>query len=306
MQLDYQMKRVYMKSIKTITTSLILIVLIISCEKDDVQKYDCSILSTNYFAIDEVRSWTKDFYLNDRLMKSETSGGGLSEYKYDNNGNKISEIVHGNRTDYEYNSNNQLIKRIHYSNGQISTSYVFVRQDSLIQMSYKVFNEDTSFVTNYHYSNNRLDSINSGTLNSYYYYTNEVDSVVRISEGNKTINRWHIKYKNGLRIFIEDWQYDMDGQETNHLIRTWEYNSGKVVIRIVTDRYDFHTGYDYTDRRTKYNDAGLKTRVEYYSKSNELMSYAIFIYDQSQLTRIEEYNNQDVLYRYTTYESTCD
>jgi hypothetical protein len=304
--LNSKLKSVIWKTFKfLICVSFISV--ISTCEKDDENSfsYDCMLKHTTYK--DSIAIYTlNEYFLNKMLIKLETSGGYYEERRYDRKCNLIFLIQNNTKWIYEYNQFNKVTKSIFYLDG-ILNSTTFTKYIDTLKIEEYTINEpsgDTAYFTKYYYNSEvRLDSsITDDSFNTYYYYSEEIDSSVSVGAYSRRIfDQTYTKYNNRKIISREYKSYSFNG----YSITTFEYNAKQLLSRR-TQKSHSSTGYNVQyDKRYYYNDINLLTRIENYNEYYSLVEYSILSYEDTDLIKIESFNNLNIAINYTLVEKTC-
>lgn len=285
-----------------------IISVLISCEKNQRElDFDCYINSTSYNSNDEIIFWSKDYYKNDNKIKFENSEGQMSEFHYDKSNNLISVIYENNKTEYEYNSENKRIKSKFYINNKLDYFSVTIYKDTLIQETFSIDNNgDTIGKTIYNYnSDDLIKSVISNNTETYYYYSENIDSV--ISSDTRGASTYKKYLKNDQKIYEEIRGFDYTGAELSYIIRNWEYNDDELLIRKTEETYySMQDDYFWSDNRYQYNSNNQKSRSESFDKSDNLLGYSIYYYDDLILKKYESFDNNNSLTSYTLIDNNCD
>lgn len=293
---------------KELLVVISIVFILISCEdnRHPDMDYDSLKKTTSYNSIDEITSWSIDYYKDNRIIKKENSLGDIYEYAYDNVGNKTSFIYNNHKEVYEYNVNNRINKTLYFTNNELDYYTITQYSNNLIDKTFWYNNNnDTIDWSVFHYNSElEIDSINSRRYDSYYYYSSDVDSILVMSKDKKVMSITYTKYKNGEKIYNEIKGFDFLGLETNAYVKTWEYNEKGLLKRRTEKEFFESKEMSWFDLRMYYNSIDNLFKTEVYDSLNKLTGYSKYFYEDTILIKVERYNDTDNLEAYTIFENS--
>jgi hypothetical protein len=263
--------------------------ILISCEKDDSVETsnECTKTVNRYLANGGLHSWNIYYYENDNLIKKEYSFGDIELYEYDNSNNLVRSEFHS--TDF----NNNTIKL--YSENQIQFVYVISNYG------------DTTYWETYNYENELLTHMESIDCNSYYFYGQEMDSVITTYKNGLLKEKLFKKTETNNLIYQARYRYDSYGEIDYYFIDNYEY-SNNLLMREIHEHWNFGFTDMYTYEEFKYiYENGLLVKRETYDEPGELYMYEVYSYnDDDSLIRHDYFQYNGTLFSYDIIEYNCN
>lgn len=255
---------------KTIMRTLIVIILLSSCEKDEPIDETTIIIweftstpntpsntfcdkSIEYYNSDNLITHREEFYYSSGEIRNDY-------YEYDNNKNLLEFSSDGQGLHISYN----------YEDGLKAKKEVFDVSEKFLQY-YKLFEYSNSMLyKTYHYSRDSIlmsttqNFYDSNVLDSiYHYFGNNLDSI----EGKVT---YHYDTSDNL-IEKNGWKWSVETQSFYPISKSiYEYSKGNLIRTETRTEGNELFGYIY---KYSYDDSGRKNRIEIYYEDHLLGYY---------------------------------
>jgi|GEM_PF-4597096 len=294
---------------KAIFFILSILFLLYCCEKDETSFRDnsCEKTETTFYKNDRISTWIKYSYINGCNVKIEESNGQITMYDYDTFGNiikKTSIFESGSEFTniYEFDNSNNEIKNEYYVSGQLRSYIIKNYIDSFLESIYYIdSSNDTTEWRKYVYKNNLRSRVETNNSDSYYYYSNEIDSIITVDKEEEFVSsKIYSKYTGSVKVYESLYNYNSSSDIIYYQIHTWDYDN-EFLVRETQDVQNM-----FFDTRYVYENNLLK-REESYLSSGLINRYQIYTYDDDDvLTRIDFFDDNDWGESYTIIESTCN
>jgi len=240
-------------------------------------------------------------------VKIEESNGQITMYDYDTFGNiikKTSIFESGSEFTniYEFDNSNNEIKNEYYVSGQLRSYIIKNYIDSFLESIYYIdSSNDTTEWRKYVYKNNLRSRVETNNSDSYYYYSNEIDSIITVDKEEEFVSsKIYSKYTGSVKVYESLYNYNSSSDIIYYQIHTWDYDN-EFLVRETQDVQNM-----FFDTRYVYENNLLK-REESYLSSGLINRYQIYTYDDDDvLTRIDFFDDNDWGESYTIIESTCN
>lgn len=267
--------------------ALSFLIILVSCENDDLieTSNECVEIVNRYLRTGELQSWKKSYYDNNNLVKIEYSYGDLALYEYD---------------DFD-----DLIRSEFYS-ASFKNNTIKMYFENQIQFEYVINNtNDTTYWMTYNYENGLLNNSETSESYSYYFYGQEIDSVITYYKDGLLKERLLKKNENKNLVYQARYRYDSDGEIDYYFIDNFEY-SNNLLIRDIKEHWNFGFYDMYTYEENKYlYENGLLIKHEKYDDPEVLYIYFIYHYDNENLVKQEIFDYKDSLLLYDLIASSC-
>lgn len=264
------------------------LIILVSCQKDDSVETsnECTKTVNRYLGNGGLHSWVKYYYESDNLIKTEYSYGDLALYEYDELNNLTRSEFYS--TDFQ----NYTIKL--YSGNQIQFSYVISSTN------------DTTAWEVYNYENELLTHMESIDCNSYYFYGQEMDSVITYYKNGLLKEKLHKKTENNNLVYQARYRYDTYGEISYYFIDNFEY-SNNLLVREIHEHWSFGFTDMYTYEEDKYlYENGLLVKSEKYYDPGVLNIYFIYHYENDKLVKQELFDYKGSLCSYDLIVYSCN
>jgi len=288
------------------------IVITLGCVKDkgaDIPDYDCYESYTSYSENGEYINHQKSYYKNGLIAKIEQASGDIWIFNYDANGNLIKfESDNGGYFLYEYDSKNRCINSEQYvENTLYLETLKFYSDTLLIKETFINSLNDTLGNSFYYYSvDNKIDSVISYQSKIYHYYTINTHSVIKFNNNNHKYFESTTTYGNGINSKYEELYFNDNGDLYRSSTETKEYDENMNLVKRIFEQFDINSGNQYEEVRYSYNTLGEKQKSETYDVNGNLTEYTEFIYEGSNLVKMQLFDSNNNKIGYTIVENSCN
>lgn len=264
------------------------LIILVSCEKGDSLNIsdECTKTVNRYLGNGSLHSWNISYYENENLIKKEYSYGDLELFEYDNSNKLI-------RSEFHSNDFNKITIKIY--------------SDNQIQYMYEINNtNDTMYWEIYNYKDEQLTHMESSDCNSFYYYGQEMDSVITYFKTGLLKERLLKKTENENLVYQARYRYDSDEKINYYFIDNFEY-SNNLLMREVHEHWNLGLSDFYTYEENKYlYENGLLKRSEKYYEPGVLNIYFLYHYENGRLVKQELFDFHDELCSYDLIDYSCN
>lgn len=280
----------------------VLLFAIIGCQKDEITGFDCFDKQINYSDSGEFESWIKHYYKNEYNVKIEYSNGDIYEYEYDEFGNTTLESSNEISIEYEYDQLNNLKKITVYKSGQLDHYQIFVYINNQLNSTYTInSSNDTTSWSNYEYKDDVLYRVEFDNRYSYYYYSNDIDSVITVWKNYQNKIKVFYEYLESKLVYEAKYVYDLNNEISFYELKTWEYNN-ELITKETVEKEDNYFSIMYF-----YNSSNLLVKKETYLAKGVLDNYEVNQYNENnKLIRIDRFDSNDNLKSYSIIEHSCN